>query len=440
MTHLNTLTDVLNSAADRDNPALVAWLVDRYQIDVAELWPDLDDAAKTALVDEGMVSEVIPDVICTSADDWRSDWQSEYGCAWSEYELEIRVDGETLATVQGWHVVGEQQDTWGNSRGWCEDDGDDQCHGLPYCDGWTIRGGDNLEDVDIPCWRGPSGGFLTFDRDELGDERWCNGLLSKAAGAADHGESPDIDELTLGDLDETETLWAVIDGKSTAVEISHGGLAPHQREADQDLGDGDWRYVTVTDYYVEGWTHDDCETIFPDRDACIESLEAKIGRVYHSEELLIADILDDACRAHGEPDGITVACYGNIKPGNGHLHPDDQPDDQYHPTVEEAIAAKLHGWDSLLETLVDAFGRRACLDACKAWRDRADTIIASQPVLVTFEDSIAAGNCTQETEQVRLAIQDSFGDGVTAVDAQFLLSLRDDAYSRRACRVAAMRS
>lgn len=59
-------------------------------------------------------------------------------------------------------------------------------------------------------------------------------------------------------------------------------------------------------------------------------------------------------------------------------------------------------------------------------------------IWVTEEDSLKAGNCEPVTRQVRVLVQRKIGR-VHAVRADVLLEIRDDAYARRAIRVAAER-
>jgi hypothetical protein len=241
-------------------------------------------------------------------------------------------------------------------------------------------------------------------------------------------------------------------GDSCEIKLLTGGVGHY--ESDGEDRDGNYCY-SIGNWRVQAWSHELADDeIFDSREAAIKHLCESHGvdKAYDSEELLIVDVLDDAAREHGEPAGLSVYAYGRCEDSEaGYLYPDGDKKvlsdytcthpNTYHPTAREAIAALNHGWGAIIDEIVNSLGRRAALDACRQWADQADAIIADRgdQIMVDFHTSIAVGNCEQESRRLLDAMVSSFGD-VTSIDARFLLSLRDDAYSRRACRFAAMRS
>lgn len=91
----------------------------------------------------------------------------------------------------------------------------------------------------------------------------------------------------------------------------------------------------------------------------------------------------------------------------------------------------------------DAFAKRATEKRLAARNAELDAILASQPdnVWVSFADSINAGNCDSQTRAFREQLaRELHADGeLGAVRASVILSRRNDDYTRRACRAAALR-
>jgi len=440
--HVTAITnnELLELAAERDRPAeLLLWLIDRFGIDLLEMWPDLNDDTKTVLVDCGIVKEVKPTATLTDHETLTTA-HSENTTWWPEYTVELTAAHlpEPLE-VSGWVECGWWRDYDGD--GWRISNGEGGLSGLPHCsdDAWEIGNVEGGNDVEIPLWRSPSGGFLTFDRSVLG--RCYINVIDDAADHTDWSE-PTIDDIDASDLDDDESVWIVKGGEAAEITLSTGGLGETETEDWYDDENGG-HSVLVTTYELQAWTHELADgRVFADRDDALAHLAECHGveKVYDSEDLLIVDTLDDCCREFGEPEGLTVRAYGRSDDRHaGYIHPHDDHDNNYHVTAEQALSCRREGWGALLPDLVQSLGRRACLDACKEWRDEADARLQrdGHAIMVTWELSIDAGNCEQESNQLRDAIVDSFGD-VTAVDARFLLSLRDDQYSRRACRLAAM--
>ena len=447
---------LVNSAAETERTAdgFLAWLVARCDVDIVAIWPDLEDAAKSLLVEHGAVELRQPTAEMTYNDSLSSA-HSENGIHWPGYTVELSADRLTTPVkVSGWVECGWWKDSTGD--GWKICNGE-SVNGLPYCDTdyndeWLIGHVEGFADVAIPVWRDDAGIFCTFDRSCL--SRDYTNVIDDVA-TSDEWAEPSIDDLTASDLSNTDdSVWIVKDGDSSEVKLLTGG---HGHYETQGFGhDGDFS-CSVDNWRVQAWSHELADDeIFDSREDIVKHLcEAHgVEKSYDSEDLLIVDVLDDAARKHGQPDGLSVYAFGRCEDSEaGYLYPDGDQlvwsdrngcyshPNVYHPTAREAIAALNHGWGAIIDEIVNSLGRRASLDACRQWADQADAILADRggQVMVDFDTSIAVGNCEYESRRLLDAMTASFGD-ITSIDARFLLSLRDDAYSRRACRFAAMRT
>jgi len=74
-------------------------------------------------------------------------------------------------------------------------------------------------------------------------------------------------------------------------------------------------------------------------------------------------------------------------------------------------------------------------------RKEADRILNEKgwDILVSVADSIAAGNCEIGTQDFLCKLETSYGLTTNILDAQTILAIRDDDFTRRACRVAALK-
>jgi hypothetical protein len=143
--------------------------------------------------------------------------------------------------------------------------------------------------------------------------------------------------------------------------------------------------------------------------------------------------------AHGSPPGLTV---GHDDEGLYVAAEDGDDDEKYHLDGPQLTAVMRHGWAVALDDIVDALGVRATLDAARAWQAEMDRIIAERDPWVTFDDSIAAGNCRIGTQSFVNRFRAEIGakGEIGAARASVILRMRDDAYTRRAARVAAQRT
>jgi hypothetical protein len=91
----------------------------------------------------------------------------------------------------------------------------------------------------------------------------------------------------------------------------------------------------------------------------------------------------------------------------------------------------------------EGFAKRAVERRLKARNEALDAYLAAHAgrIYVTAEDSLAVGNCSSQTDVFRSRLVDHVGASgeIGAVSAAVILSLRDDDYTRRACRAATLR-
>lgn len=97
----------------------------------------------------------------------------------------------------------------------------------------------------------------------------------------------------------------------------------------------------------------------------------------------------------------------------------------------------------LVSDIADKFRKRATEKRLTERNRELDEILKDRAafVFVQYDDSIAAGNCEPRSQEFREQLHKQLAaDGeLGAVRADVILSQRDDDYTRRACRVAALR-
>jgi len=106
----------------------------------------------------------------------------------------------------------------------------------------------------------------------------------------------------------------------------------------------------------------------------------------------------------------------------------------YHVVADSATEARAKAAKARARMLISALSQRA-----KRQAHRRD-VEQYKNVWVTREDSIAAGNCDAGTRQATSELRRKLGGEIAAVRADYLLSYRDDAYTRRAVERAANRA
>lgn len=110
----------------------------------------------------------------------------------------------------------------------------------------------------------------------------------------------------------------------------------------------------------------------------------------------------------------------------------------------EAYHAKGIPLGRVLSSARAAFASRALQEKQTAARAALDRLLAQRghAVWVSVSDSLSAGNCAHGTDAFVQQLRAHLGaDGeIGAVTAAAILAMRDDAYTRRACHVAAARA
>jgi hypothetical protein len=429
---MTTLTDLIY----RGDDDLTAWAIEWCGVDIAAEWPALDDDQRDALVTAGVVTEVQAGVECTDAESWESDWRTESNAAWPMYTLTVSADDMDDIDVKGWHLVGPMGPD-GNRRyeEWATEDEDGQGYGRPYVDGWQIISGDHVgSDAMIPCWRDDSGQWCTLDRDHLGYRRDWQGALADAASDADHGDEPTWDDVERDEMTTHDDLWIIRDAEIVEVSTLTGGIAGRDVEYQTRLGQ--WR--DTVEYYATAWSHSLTDDTYQDEGDALSALSEMVddGKTYDSEDAALLALSRMALDAHDEPDGIECG----IDDTSLYAQPADDGDDaRYHLDADQCTRVIRYGWMAVMPDIIEALGIRATLDGARQWVSEMDRIISEADPYVSVDDSLTAGNCRAETDRMRQRLCDDCGGTVGAVRASVILSLRDDAYTRRACRVAAQR-
>lgn len=428
-THSTTIS--LSDLVDRGDVALAAWAIDWLgdSIDLAAEWEALDDDGRDWLVEAGIVEAIEPTVECTDASTWDSDWRTESDAAWPGYELTITAPGLELE-IGGWHLVGPMgPDGSRSSREWDQQDDDGAACGLPRVDGWELEAGANMSGgCLIPCWR-HEGRLLTLDPSVLGNR------LRDAAGDADHGGEPEWDDVDRADMEQGDGYYMVRDGKIVDVATLHGGLAG-ATTYDAD----DRRPAVQTTYWAEAWSHDLTDDTYQTMEDALDSLRelADDGKIYRHHRSALKALSELAVDAQGEDvaDGLVAGIEDD---GRLYVADENDPEDRYHLDADDTADVLAHGWAGVVDQIRSAFGTRKVLGLARDWQAEMDAAIITADPWVMVADSLAAGNCKQETAAFAARLQEGADGEIGAVRASVILALRDDPYTRRACRLAAWR-
>lgn len=104
--------------------------------------------------------------------------------------------------------------------------------------------------------------------------------------------------------------------------------------------------------------------------------------------------------------------------------------------IRDAIA-----WTRVVSDAYIAFQKRRIAKHLRERNAVLDQYLSTTPVLVTVSDSTSAGNCLSMSERYRSLWCEKFsGLRIQAVRSDLILTDRDDDYTRRACRAAAIRA
>jgi hypothetical protein len=287
-------------------------------------------------------------------------------------------------------------------------------------DGWAIEEFDRIESF-IPCWRSGGGEWCTLDRDELETS------LERAANGVDHGSEPTWEDVERGDMDDADdAVYIVRDGAVVRLDIVTGGVASVLDSYTDDVR-----------HYATAWSHSESGDVYESRMDVIDDIqsESDTGRIYADESVARAALVALCSDTHGEPE----MSHGCDDEGFFLASSDDE---RYHPTSDELAEVYRSGWSAIADVVADALGRRAARALLREWQREMDAIISERDPFVGVDDSVAAGNCRQGTSVFRERIERHLhlqSGCIGAVRASVILSLRDDAYTRRACRQAARR-
>jgi len=435
------LTDLIA----RDDADLCDWAIDWLGIDLAEQWADLDDADRTWLVESGVVDTVEAGVACTAAESWQSDWRTDSNVAWPTYDLEITAEGMPAIEVTGWHVVGPMgPDGNRQHEEWATEDSDGAGTGLPRVEGWTIDAGDNMSGGGlIPCWR-QGDRWVTLDREALDDS------IRDAASDADHGGEPTWDDVTVDDMEINEHRYIIRDSAVEKIGILTGGIAGHDVVRSVEHGEDAEGYMTYrdvddTEYYATAWAVENSDGIYQTKEQALDAVrEASVtGKAYATEAKALAALGRIVMDEHDAPAGLETG----IDEDGLYVVADDAEDNaeaRFHLDSRQLTAVAHNGWMVVVDDVIDALGVRATLDAAREWQSEMDRIVAEQDPWVMIEDSVGAGNCPAGSRSFAADLARRIGasgpESIGAARASLILATRNDAFTRRAVRVAAQRT
>lgn len=409
------------------------------------------------------------EIACIESQDWRDEWIDR--APWPSYTLQVSVCGTIIGTIQGWHFLDPSGVTEGVGSIGSPEDSDGAFSGLPtlydaygYIHGThtcpdppSIEGGDNIGgSLDLPE-RDTDGAWLIYDAQEIID------AIESAAGNADHGEDPTLEDATDQprryqgeDSHGHQTVYVSTDYLLREVQI--------ERYVGYRTSDEDDEEIRETQYLVVAYAIEDDPAISEDeryesvRDA-MDALREQYGIhcVYRDHDVACAHLREMMTDRLTEMEPLAHLTCGQNDDGVLYVSTEDyeapyEPrfaDDHayegrgeiYHLDEDDAAAVCMQGWIAVLAQVRAAFGTRQVLAASHEWQQQMDEIIAARDPFVSLDDSLAAGNCRAMSVRFRDQIEATLEatGAIGAVRASVVLALRDDAYTRRAARQAASR-
>lgn len=400
------------------------------------------------------------------------------GACWPDTALTLQM-GEWSLDVPVWLVAGYGHHT-GCGGGWAYSHSDGQCSGRPQVrltgddeDGYAVQicGGDNI---------GGAPTELAAGHDEDAAQEAADAIEAALDAAYDQISvlEPSADDIDVDDgPDAAETIYALLPTGPRYVEAVALSVCrydhPFAREAELDEADRAKAPQAWTIRAEDSWlgrgrisasAPPEALADLGRYDSVADAREALSDRLADLEREYLADLdwltpgqrrptlydYDDAARealcrwAEREVEEYAVPVGMTVDRDDDGLYLADAQDQRYHPDLDGLLACvEADSWHPAVEAAVGTLSRRATTDALHARADEADRILAERGdhVWVSIADSIAAGNCPRGTADFAARIRGSLqADGALgAVSAATVLSLRDDGYTRRACRAAALR-
>jgi hypothetical protein len=218
----------------------------------------------------------------------------------------------------------------------------------------------------------------------------------------------------------------------------------------------DGQDVVVNKSWASAWCHQLTREVFETEEAAVADMHK------HSDTKLAYETFDMARAAlaslcidkYGQPEGFTCVIQEgmNDEPDvyleeyRGLVEAGDEEPEQYHPSSHEFGVVYRVGWRPLLNRIARVFRVRDEPRTDREQLKKLDRITQEQDPWVTFVDSLDSGNCSYGTadfvNKIKRFLQETVEAPVGelgAVRSSFILSKRDDAYTRRACRLAAQK-
>lgn len=411
----------------------------------------LPNAALEWAVNRGYAEYASVTAECIDSQEWRDDWRDDTGGSWPTYLVKLEVNGVNVGEVVGWHYAGMYDNMGSNEWGILDKEGD-TC-GLPVYQCNRMAGphidSPSHSDLELPLLNS-SGQALLYDEYEV------NRSIEEAAADAGHGSEPSIDELDKdSDGEDWDCFYTVRNYEIREITVSR--LVKYCEGSDYDRG------FHRPSYLLEGYTITDPD--YPDADYGIhEYAEDAINAwsVEHGEQaykdeddaqFALAAVVDEQLAELDELPGMeygrdrigeTTWGTGRGEAGQVWIAPADREDEGevYHLDDEQTARVCRFGWNAIIDEIREAFGTRQALAAIRSWQEEMDGAIAVTDPWVTLDDSLASGNCRAMSVQFRDQLSRHLGatGEVGAVRASMILGLRDDPFTRRACRMAMQRA
>lgn len=351
---------------------------------LARLWADMPDAARQSCLERGLARVADVEVECVSAESWRADWRDDEGAAWPCYTLAVSVDGVPVGEVTGWHLVGMLgPDCSRRAAEWGEQGDDGAFRGTPRPvidgDGRTViePGAHVGGDLILPL-AGADGALLVYETGEYGQLRYD---IESAAGDADHGDAPSLDDLDDVRRDHRaswDTAYAIRDLR--VVELTVYRL---ERFGSGARDEHDRREYLLTGYAVEDGD------VYESQEEAIESLDDAVYRPEAEAEAALAKALADALDDDTSLDSLPGAgLVGGADSGFAHaiVWTDEDGDEIARVDLDASDAADVarDGWYAVADRIVEAFAAAGVTDhpavsAVLAWRMAMDDAIADRP-------------------------------------------------------------
>jgi len=254
---------------------------------------------------------------------------------------------------------------------------------------------------------------------------------------------PDIDDIdTAGKPSERDLIHILVSNAIVEASIdTHRHPASDYREPRRDDRDAEDEFPVA--YTVSRMPAIDAE-VYTSLDKARDAL-AKLtddGELYDDDDAARTALAEACAKQLTAPEGMEIAQEDGDPDGPLALTCPDSAESYHLGDAEMTACLRAGSFAPVMDAVAEAMGRRAVLAAMRERNESVDEWLVSHPVFVGIPDSLTAGNCPQGTRAFADIVAEQLhvdSPAIGGIRSDVMLSHRDDVYTRRAARMAALR-